>query len=544
SSGDQSVVRAQEFLRRHEIALLTMLFTDIVGSTGLKQELGDQAAIQFIQRHHALVRDLLAQFPGAEEIGTAGDSFFLVFVKPSDAARFALKLQSALRRLSREAGQEIKIRIGIHVGEVFARTEGEGARELFGMQIDTAARVMGLGDGDQILLSRFAFDSARQVLRGSREDGLGELSWLNHGYYSLKGVEEPVEVCEVGETGVAVLRPPGDSSKAHRFHAESEEPVLGWRPAPGQLVPNTRWRLDLPLGEGGFGEVWLARHEELKQERVFKFCFNAERARSLKREVTLFRVLRERVGSHPNIVGIHDVFFDQPPYYVVMEYVEGSSLAEWPGANTAPLASKLEIVAQIADALQAAHDAGVIHRDVKPGNILLCEKKGAPHAMLSDFGIGQVVSAEALAGVTSLGFTETMITPGSSAGTQIYMAPELIAGRPATIRSDIYALGVIIYQLALGDLQKPLTSDWAEDIEDPLLRDDIRSCVAGDPAKRFAGAAQVAANLRQLPQRQAALADEQARIAAIARSAYRRGVIRAASISVIIIAVVATLGVV
>jgi non-specific serine/threonine protein kinase len=85
------------------------------------------------------------------------------------------------------------------------------------------------------------------------------------------------------------------------------------------------------------------------------------------------------------------------------------------------------------------------------------------------------------------------------------MAPELIAGGAATIRSDIYALGVIVYQLAVGDIRRPLASDWSEDIQDPLLREDIRSCVAGDPAKRFAGAAQLAANLRQLPARKAAL---------------------------------------
>lgn len=543
--GGESLTLAQEFLRRHDIALLTMLFTDIEGSTRLKQDLGDRAAIEIIQRHHSTMRGLLAHYPGAEEIGTAGDSFFIAFVKPSDAARFALQLQSSLRRLSAETNQTIRVRVGIHVGEIFVRNEEEAAgRELFGIQIDTAARVMGLGEGDQILLSRFAFDNARQILRGASDDGLGELSWLNHGFYLMKGVEEPIEVCEVGEIGRAVLRPPPDSAKAHRFHGEEEEPVLGWRPAGGLTVPNTRWTLDRMLGRGAFGEVWLARHGELKEQRVFKFCFNAELARSLRREVTLFRVLRERVGSHPNIVGIHDVFFEQPPYYIVMDYVEGSSLSEWPGIVEAPLATRFEIVAQIADALQAAHDGGVIHRDVKPSNILVTEKNGPPRGILTDFGIGQVVSSDALTGLTMRGFTQTMLTPGTSAGTHLYMAPELIAGRPATIRSDIYALGVIVYQLALGDIHRPLASDWCEGIKDPLLCEDIRNCVAGDPAKRFAGAAQLAANLRQLPVRQAALKEEEARLAAVARAAYRRGVVRTASAAAVIVALVAGLGII
>src|SRR5207302_1782749 len=87
--------------------------------------------------------------------------------------------------------------------------------------------------------------------------------------------------------------------------------------------------LEEKLGEGGFGEVWAARHETLKEKRVFKFCFRAERVRSLKREVTLFRLLKERIGEHPNIVRLHDVYFDEPPYYLMEEYVPGKDLGTW-----------------------------------------------------------------------------------------------------------------------------------------------------------------------------------------------------------------------
>ena len=505
---EEQLQRIEEFQRTNQLGLATLFFSDLVGSTQLKQNLGDREAIQLMQAHHAAFRKLLALFPNAEEIDTAGDSFFLIFAAPSDAVRFALLAQARTHALATESGQPLRDRIGIHVGEVFIKAAEHAGKvkDLFGIQVDTCARIMSLGDGDQILLSRFAFDNARQALRGDTLEGTGGLAWLNHGFYEMKGVEEPVEICEVGEVGRACLKAPESGEKAHRI-VTGDEPVLGWRPAAGQLVPNTQWVLDRLLGEGGFGEVWLARHQTLKDRRVFKFCFNAEKARSLKREVTLFRVLREHVGAQPGIVAVHDVYFDQPPYYIVMDHIDGPTLTGWAEAH-APLVSvppetRLEIVAQIADALQAAHDAGVIHRDVKPSNILIAEEAGTLHAMLTDFGIGQLIAKETAAGITQLGFTQTMMAADSLTGTQLYLAPELLSGQPATIRSDIYALGIVLYQLTVGALNRPLTSDWADDIADALLREDIHNCVAGDPAKRFAGGAQLAAHLRTLAKRRA-----------------------------------------
>ena len=470
--------KVQEFQRSHRVAVLTLVFTDIVGSTQLKQEFGDQKAVLAIQQHHAAIREVLSQFSQGEEVETAGDSFFIVFTNPSDAVKFSLFSQVRLRALAAGSARPIFDRIGIHVGEVLVEEDGDRgkAEALYGIQVDTCARVQSLAQGDQILLTRFAFDEARRSLSFDALGGVDLLSWLNHGPYLLKGVEEPIEICEVGELGKAKLGRPPDSEKAHRFISADNEPVLGWRPAVGQQVPGTSWVLEKKLGEGGFGEVWLGRDKTLKTEYVFKFCFRADRVRSLKREVTLFRLLKERVGQHPNIVGIEHVYFDEAPFYIVMQHVAGQNLATWcetqGGVDKVPLAARIEIVAQIADALQAAHDSGVIHRDVKPSNILV-DGRSDIHAYLTDFGIGQVVSKEVLSRLTHSGFTQTIEESSSRSGTQLYMAPELFSGRPASIRSDIYALGVVLYQLVVGDFARAVTTDWAKQITDGLLREDL-----------------------------------------------------------------------
>ena len=289
--------------------LATILFTDIVGSTDLKRQLGDRDAVALIKSHHALIREILAGFPEGEEIETAGDSFLLLFTKPSDAVRFSLLVQARLRQLP-QIPHPIRDRIGIHVGEViFERGDGSGKlKAVSGIHVDTTARVMSLAQGGQTLVTRFAFDSARAVLRGEELAGVGPLRWMNHGPYVLKGVEEPIDICEVGEVRDNILAAPANSDKAHRHISAEAEPVLGWRPALGQEVPNTRWTLEKKLGEGGFGEVWLGRHDTLKERRVFKFCFRADRVRSLKREVTLFRVMKERGGPAPEHRRVQEVY--------------------------------------------------------------------------------------------------------------------------------------------------------------------------------------------------------------------------------------------
>lgn len=198
--------------------LLTMLFSDIVGSTQIKQKHGDSKALSIIEDHHAIIRELLRSTVSGREVSTAGDSFFMVFSTPSDAVIFALKWQARIRDFAYSNGIDIANRIGIHVGEVYSsQTTVPGKNmDYNGIQVDTTARLMSLAQGNQILLSQCAFENAKQMLEGATIAGVDMLSWRSHGLYAIKGVANPLEVFEVGETGAAPLKQPPDSEKAYR----------------------------------------------------------------------------------------------------------------------------------------------------------------------------------------------------------------------------------------------------------------------------------------------------------------------------------------
>jgi len=198
--------------------LLTMLFSDIVGSTKIKQKYGDSKALSIIEDHHAIIREILRSTISGREVSTSGDSFFMVFSTPSDAVLFALKWQDRMRDFAYSSGLDIADRIGIHVGEVYSSKTSVPGKEVDynGIQVDTTARLMSLAQGNQILLSQCAFENAKQMLEGVKIAGIDMLSWKSHGLYAIKGVEKPLEVYEVGETGAAPLKQPADSEKAYR----------------------------------------------------------------------------------------------------------------------------------------------------------------------------------------------------------------------------------------------------------------------------------------------------------------------------------------
>lgn len=303
--------------------------------------------------------------------------------------------------------------------------------------------------------------------------------------------------------------------------AASAVPVLAFEP--GDHPPlRPQWQLVERLGSGGHGEAWLARHEKTGDQRVFKFALNAAALASLKREITLYRLLHDSLGKRAAVVSVFEWNLEELPYFLETEYVQGRDLQTWAEARGGlagiPLEQRLEIVARVAEALADAHSVGVLHKDLKPGNVLIGESgPGAPPIRLSDFGSGSMLDTgrlEAL-GITNLGFTGT--TQGAPA-TPLYLAPEIIAGQPFTVRADIYSLGVMMYQLIVADLRRPVAPGWELHVEDPLLREDIAATAAGDPSRRLAEAALLATRLRTLEERRGVRAAEAAGLERAART--------------------------
>lgn len=296
---------------------------------------------------------------------------------------------------------------------------------------------------------------------------------------------------------------------------------------PGDVPPlRPLWRLVECLGTGGHGEVWLARHDKTRESRVYKYALEGTAFTALKREVTLFRLLHDSLGERPDLVRILDWNLQEPPFFIESEYTAGGSLMTWAGAqggiDKVPMRTRLDLLAQTAEILAAAHSVGVLHKDLKPGNVLIEAIGGEPpRVKLTDFGSGAMLDPARLAalGITRLGFTQSAAAPDTTtSGTLHYLSPEVLAGQPPTVQADIYALGVMLYQLVVGDLRKPLSAGWEHDVADELLREDIALAADGNPSRRLADAGLFAQRLRTLEERRAQRSAELAAHAELARA--------------------------
>ncbi len=306
-----------------------------------------------------------------------------------------------------------------------------------------------------------------------------------------------------------------------------------WTPEAGEAMPTRpNWHFVRELRGGGFGQVWLAEQPKTHEQRVFKFAVDGAELHALKREITLYRLLHDSLGERAEIVRIIDWNVDEPPYFIESEYVSGGNLIEWCEARGGVAAItndvRIEIIACIADALSATHSVGVLHKDLKPANVLIDADgdTSVPRIRLADFGSGRALEPERLAalGITPVGMTQTRADGDSTSGTPYYLAPELIAGKAPTVQADVYALGVMLYQLLVGDFRAPLAPGWERDIapgsdcgnaaiKDELLREDIAATADLDPDRRLGDIGELARRLRALPARAAQRAQERLALA-------------------------------
>jgi Tol biopolymer transport system component len=248
------------------------------------------------------------------------------------------------------------------------------------------------------------------------------------------------------------------------------------------LSPGTRlgpYEVSAPLGAGGMGEVYRAKDTRLGREVAVKvlpshLSDNPEVRARFEREARAVSSL-----NHPHICTLHDIGREGNVDYLVMELVDGETLAQRLAKGALPIAEVLRIGAQIADALDRAHRAGIIHRDLKPGNVMLA-KSGTK---LMDFGLAR---ATGLAGpgdgssltMAALSQSPTIAAPltaeGTIVGTFQYMAPEQLDGREADARSDLWSLGCVLYEMTTGrrafegKSQASLISAIMRDVPQPL----------------------------------------------------------------------------
>ena len=206
-----------------------------------------------------------------------------------------------------------------------------------------------------------------------------------------------------------------------------------------------------PLGAGGMGEVHRATDARLGRDVAIKslsaeFAHDPERLSRFEREAKLLASL-----SHPNIAGIHGLEEVDGALYLVLEFVEGETLAERLSRGPLPLDEAIEVAKQIAAGVEAAHESGVIHRDLKPGNVMLTAS-GAVKVL--DFGLAKSGMAECSGSNPSLSASPTMTHAETQAGvilgTAAYMSPEQARGRALDKRTDIWSFGCVLYECLTG----------------------------------------------------------------------------------------------
>ncbi len=283
------------------------------------------------------------------------------------------------------------------------------------------------------------------------------------------------------------------------------------------LTPGTKlgpYEIESPLGGGGMGEVYRARDTRLDRTVAVKVLSTrlADRPDLHKRFEREARTISKL--SHPHICTLHDIGQQEGVDFLVMEYLEGETLGHRVERGPLPIEQTLKFGIEIAEALEAAHRQGIIHRDLKPGNIMLT-KAGAK---LMDFGLAKLVEQSTPVAVapsemsTEASSEKSLTEEGVIMGTFQYMAPEQLEGKDADARTDIFALGMVLYEMATGRpaftgktmasviaailSSEPPPISTSQPLTPPAFDRVVKTCLAKDPEERFATAHDVRLQLK------------------------------------------------
>src|SRR6187431_1268708 len=265
------------------------------------------------------------------------------------------------------------------------------------------------------------------------------------------------------------------------------------------LAPGThlgRYEIVSPLGAGGMGEVYRARDSRLDRDVAIKIlpesvARDPERLARFEREAKAVAAL-----SHPNILALHDAGTEDGTTFAVMELLEGETVRERLAHGPIPLRRAIDTAIQIARGLAAAHAKGLVHRDLKPENIFLVADG---QVKVLDFGLAKSADSGDASGATA---TQALMTdPGTVLGTVGYMAPEQVRGHALDARTDLFALGAVLYEMVTGSRAfqretsaETMTAILREDpaelpalqiAQAPALDRIIRHCLEKNPAERF-----------------------------------------------------------